>query len=83
MPRPDSRPCFEKDGDFLTHRGLTHRGQAGLAPVLGMPSAISCMPPGGLVYLVLNRGVGRRTRFKKDGDFLAFEKVVEEMNTNR
>ena len=34
--------------------------------------------PGGLVYHVLNRGVGRRTLFEKDGDFLAFEKVVEE-----
>ncbi len=34
--------------------------------------------PGGLAYHVLNRGVGRRTLFEKDGDFLAFEKVVEE-----
>jgi len=34
--------------------------------------------PGGLVYHVLNRGVGRRTLFEKDGDFLAFEKVIEE-----
>jgi hypothetical protein len=32
----------------------------------------------GLVYHVLNRGVGRRTLFEKDGDFLAFEKVVAE-----
>ena len=31
-----------------------------------------------MVYHVLNRGVGRRTLFEKDGDFLAFEKVVEE-----
>jgi len=30
------------------------------------------------VYHVLNRGVGRRTLFEKDGDFLTFEKVVEE-----
>ena len=29
-------------------------------------------------YHVLNRGVGRRTLFEKDGDFLAFERVVEE-----
>ena len=34
--------------------------------------------PGGLVYHVLNRGVGRRTLFDKDGDYLAFEKVLEE-----
>src|SRR5271165_4419168 len=34
--------------------------------------------PGGLVYHVLNRGVGRITLFEKDGDFLAFERVVEE-----
>ena len=31
-----------------------------------------------MVYHVLNRGVGRRTLFEKDGDFLAFEKVIEE-----
>ena len=34
--------------------------------------------PGGFVYHVLNRGVGRRTLFDKDGDFLAFERVMEE-----
>lgn len=34
--------------------------------------------PGGMVYHVLNRGVGRRTLFQKDGDYLAFERVVEE-----
>ena len=34
--------------------------------------------PGGLVYHVLNRGVGRRMLFDKGGDFLAFEKVIEE-----
>ena len=31
-----------------------------------------------MVYHVLNRGVGRRTLFDKDQDFLAFERVVEE-----
>ena len=31
-----------------------------------------------MVYHVLNRGVGRRTLFGKDGDYLAFEKVVEQ-----
>jgi putative transposase len=34
--------------------------------------------PGGMVYHVLNRGVGRRTLFDKDQDFLAFERVIEE-----
>ena len=31
-----------------------------------------------MVYHVLNRGVGRGTLFEKDGDFIAFEKVLEE-----
>lgn len=34
--------------------------------------------PGGLVYHVLNRGVGRRTLFDKEGDYIAFENVLEE-----
>lgn len=34
--------------------------------------------PGGLVYHVLNRGVGRMTLFEKDGDFLAFERCLRE-----
>ena len=34
--------------------------------------------PGGMVFHVLNRGVGRRTLFDKDQDFLAFERVIEE-----
>ncbi len=34
--------------------------------------------PGGMVFHVLNRGVGRRLLFTKDKDFLAFERVVEE-----
>src|SRR5271157_2461680 len=34
--------------------------------------------PGGMVFPVLNRGVGRRVLFTKDEDFLAFERVVEE-----
>jgi putative transposase len=32
--------------------------------------------PGGLVYHVLNRANGRLRLFKKDEDFLAFEKVM-------
>lgn len=31
-----------------------------------------------MVFHVLNRGVGRRELFAKEGDFLAFERVVEE-----
>src|SRR5208283_1487697 len=34
--------------------------------------------PGGMVFHMLNRGVGRRVLFTKDEDFLAFERVVEE-----
>jgi len=34
--------------------------------------------PGGMVFHVLNRGLGRRVLFTKDEDFLAFERVVEE-----
>ena len=30
------------------------------------------------MFHVLNRGVGRKTLFEKDQDFLAFERVVEE-----
>ncbi len=33
---------------------------------------------GGIVYHVLNRAVGRKTLFRKDGDYLAFEKVLEQ-----
>ena len=33
---------------------------------------------GGMVFHVLNRGVGRRLLFTKNEDFLAFERVVEE-----
>jgi putative transposase len=34
--------------------------------------------PGGMVFHVLNRGVGRRTLFEKDADYRAFERVIEE-----
>ena len=33
---------------------------------------------GGLVYHVLNRGAGRRTIFRKDADYAAFERVLSE-----
>ena len=34
--------------------------------------------PAGLVYYVLNRGVGRRTLFRKEEDYAAFERVMAE-----
>jgi putative transposase len=34
--------------------------------------------PGGIVFHVLNRGVGRGAIFEKHGDYLAFEKVLDE-----
>ena len=34
--------------------------------------------PGGMVFHVLNRGVGRMRLFDSDGDYLAFENVLEE-----
>lgn len=34
--------------------------------------------PGGMVFHVLNRGVGRRNLFDKEADFLAFERVLRE-----
>jgi putative transposase len=33
---------------------------------------------GGIIYHVLNRGVGRRTLFDKPGDYAAFEQVIQE-----
>jgi hypothetical protein len=42
-----------------------------------MPRA-SRYTPGGMVFHVLNRGVGRRTLFDKDADYLAFQRVMEE-----
>jgi putative transposase len=34
--------------------------------------------PGGMVFHVLNRGVGRRRLFDKDADYAAFEALLEE-----
>ncbi|MCA9146586.1 MAG: transposase, partial [Planctomycetales bacterium] len=34
--------------------------------------------PGGMVFHVLNRAVGRRNLFDKPGDFEAFERVLQE-----
>ena len=38
----------------------------------------SCVAPGGMVFHVLNRGVGRMRLFDDDDDYAAFERVVEE-----
>jgi len=37
--------------------------------------------PGGVVYHVLNRGVGRQTLFHKPADYDAFERIVREALT--
>ena len=34
--------------------------------------------PGGMVYHVLNRGVGKQKLFFKEEDYLAFERVIVE-----
>ena len=34
--------------------------------------------PAGFIFHCLNRGVGRRTLFAKDGDYAAFERVLTE-----
>src|SRR5580698_8724713 len=38
----------------------------------------SRITPGGMVFHVLNRGVGRRRLFDKPADYAAFEAIVEE-----
>ncbi|HEY4260585.1 MAG TPA: transposase [Schlesneria sp.] len=42
-----------------------------------MPRA-SRITPGGMVFHVLNRGVGRQRLFDETGDYAAFEDVIEE-----
>lgn len=42
-----------------------------------MPRAARVVP-GGMVFHVLNRGVGRQQLFGKDADYAAFEAVIEE-----
>ena len=34
--------------------------------------------PGGMLFHVLNRGVGRQQLFRKSEDYLAFEETLEE-----
>ena len=37
---------------------------------------------GGVVFHVLNRGVGRRKLFHKDGDYAAFDRILESRAEN-
>ncbi len=59
----------------MTATKLTKLGYLDKKPRMSRPRRHS---PGGMVFHVLNRGVGRRVLFTKDEDFLAFERVVEE-----
>ena len=54
---------------------LYNRGEAGILP--RMPR-MARRAPGGLVYHVLNRANGRLRLFKKEEDYLAFERVLAE-----
>jgi putative transposase len=47
-----------------------------------MPRRLRCSP-GGYVYHVLNRAVGRATLFHKPGDYAAFENVLAEAADER
>lgn len=47
-----------------------------------MPRAAR-VTPGGFVYHVLNRGVGRNRLFWKDADYAAFEQIMEETLATR
>ena len=42
-----------------------------------LPSTVG-IAPGGLVYHVINRGVGKNKLFFKDDDYLAFERIIQE-----
>jgi putative transposase len=45
---------------------------------VGVMSRTARVAPGGLVYHVLNRSVGRMHMFRKEADFGAFERVMVE-----
>ncbi len=49
---------------------------------VGVPRAAR-VAPGGMVFHVLNRSVGRMRRFLKDADFEAFERVIEKTLESR
>jgi len=62
----------------VTATKLARLGHLGKKPRMSRPRRHS---PGGMVFHVLNRGVGRRVLFTKDEDFLAFER--ETLRTRR
>src|SRR5271157_3338192 len=66
----------------VTHRGKCVRNRF-LPRVLSVDSLCAMGRPrraddGGLIYHVLNRANARMTIFEKDGDYEAFERVLEE-----
>ncbi len=46
--------------------------------MVGLCLAVAVKLPGGMVFHVLNRGVGLMRLFEKDGDYAAFERVLAE-----
>jgi putative transposase len=60
---------------FLTKKGYGSDAKRGILPP--MPRRLR-QATGGLVYHVLNRAVGRARIFSKQGDYAAFEAVLEE-----
>ncbi len=55
---------------------MTGRGAAGI--VGGIMPRTSRAAPDGMVYHVLNRGVGRQRLFDKPADYAAFEDILAE-----
>ncbi len=47
-----------------------------------MPRAAR-LAPGGMLFHVLNRGVGRMELFSKEGDYAAFEGLLEQTRQSR
>jgi REP element-mobilizing transposase RayT len=59
----------------VRNRFLTRVGSLGSFPPMGRPKRAD---DGGLIYHVLNRANARLTIFENDGDYEAFERVLEE-----
>src|SRR5271165_6623531 len=85
-----SRAIVDLFSDAFLHEQLRFRGGTALHKLQAVVSRSRRHCPGGMVFEVLNRGVGRWLLFTKDKDFLAFERVVEEtlrigcnLSTNR
>jgi len=62
------------DGERGKHKGENLAGS--LMFFLIMPRSRR-VTPGGMVFHVLNRGVGRQPLFDKPGDFAALESIIE------